>query len=93
MVHMMKSMEAETACKLKQHLSDLAAKTSIDLKSPENRYTLWAENGPQGYLCWGRSSYPHEVYRLLGHYMLNGAVILEMNESGQRVILFTCEIG
>jgi len=86
-------MDCTKARDLKRLLRDRAEKASIDLHSPDNRYTLWAENGGQGYFCWGRAAYPYEVYRLMGHYMFSGAVILEINESGDRVTLFTCEVG
>lgn len=90
---MQMQMDPAKAEKLKQLLRGRAKEKNIDLSDPNNRYTLWAENGGQGYLCWGRAAYPYEVYRLMGHYMFAGAAILEINESGDRVTLFTCEVG
>ena len=86
-------MDSGKAEELKRLLRETAQKDKIDLSKPDNKYTLWAENGGQGYLCWGRAPYPYEVYRLMGHMMLGGAAILEINESGDRVTLFTCEVG
>jgi len=87
------SMSSEKACHLKQLLRDLAAKEGIDLANSDNRYTLWVENGGQGYFCWGRAPFPYEVYRVMGHHMLTGAAILEINEASDRVMLFSCEVG
>jgi hypothetical protein len=86
-------MDSAKAEELKRLLRNRAMEARIDLSNPDNRYTLWAENGGQGYSCWGRAAYPYEVYRLMGHYMFTGAAILEINESGDRVTLFTCEVG
>jgi hypothetical protein len=87
------SMDSTKADELKRLLCKCAADANIDLSNPSNRYTLWAENGGQGYLCWGQAAHPYEVYRLMGHYMFTGAAILEKNKSGDRVTLFTCEVG
>lgn len=76
---------------LKQTLRTRAANEGIDLANAANRYTLWAENGGQGYLCWGRAPYPYEVYRLMGHYMFSSAAILEVGESRDRVTVFSSQ--
>ncbi len=86
-------MDLAKAELVKQVLKDRAQEANIDFSDPNNKYTLWAENGGQGYLCWGRAQYPYEVYRLMGHYMFRTAAILEVNESGNRVTLFTSEVG
>jgi hypothetical protein len=86
-------MNSAKAEELKRLLRNRALEANIDLSDPNNRYTLWVENGGQGYFCWGQAAYPYEMYRLMGHHMLIGAAILEINKSGDRVILFTCEVG
>lgn len=86
-------MGSEKAEKLKRLLRRRAKEKNIDLSSADNRYTLWAENGGQGYLCWARAADEYEVYPLMAHFTFQGAAILEINESGDRVTLFTCEVG
>jgi hypothetical protein len=86
-------MESDEAAVLKETLRARAEEYKIDLQKAENRYAFWSENGPQGYLGWGRSEYPAEIYRIMGYYMFSGCAILEITDSGDRVMLFSCEVG
>ncbi|MGH9438798.1 MAG: hypothetical protein ACRD22_13125 [Terriglobia bacterium] len=85
------SLTPEEASKLKKQLKEVASEQKIDLTDAANRYTLWVENGPQGFLCWGKAPYPYEVYRLLGHHMFAEAVILEATKSGSRITRIRAE--
>jgi len=87
------ALNENEAAALKTLLLGKAGELNIDLKDPANRYTLWSENGTQGYLCWGKAPYPYEVYRQLGHLMFTQAVILEVTASGCRVTRITSEVG
>jgi hypothetical protein len=64
---------------------------NLELTDTANRYTLWAENGPQDFLCWGKAPYPYEVYRPIGHHMFTEAIILEATKSGSCVTRIRAE--
>jgi hypothetical protein len=78
---------------LKKLLRQTAEERNIDLSDPENRFTLWTRHGWWGHLFWGSASYPSRIHGLLGYYMFPEAVILEVNESGDVVRRFSCDMG
>jgi hypothetical protein len=87
-------MDPAKAEELKQLLRKLAGeqKPPVDLSDPKNKYTLWFENGAQGYGCCARAADEKTVYGDMRH-LRPAVVILEVNESGDRVTLWTCEVG
>jgi hypothetical protein len=87
-------MDPAKAEELKRLLRKLAGKQKppVDLSDPKNKYTLWYDNGVQGYGCSIRAADEAEVYSNI-RYLHPGVVILEINESGDRVTLWTCEVG
>jgi len=88
------ALTADEASTLKTRLEAAASEYQVDLNDPANRYTLWSENGGQGYLCWGKAPYPYEVYRQLGHHMFTQALILEkLLPSGYRLTRIISEVG
>ncbi|MGO8814574.1 MAG: hypothetical protein ACLQVG_07880 [Terriglobia bacterium] len=93
---MQNSTDPKKAEELKQLLHKLAGKQKppIDLSDPKNKYTLWYYNGDQqGYGCSIRAADPARVYSNIRHLGSGVFAILEINESGDRVALFTCEVG
>jgi hypothetical protein len=86
-------MDPDKAEKLKRLLHERAKAKDVDLSSPNNRYTLWLENGGQGYLCFLAAPNAEPVYRQMERAMFWGGAILEINGSGDQVTLFTCEVG
>jgi hypothetical protein len=89
------TVEPAKAEELKQLLRNLAGKQNppVDLSDPKNKYTLWFEHGDQGYGCSIRSADRATVYSNIRHLGAGVFTILEINESGDRVALFTCEVG
>lgn len=76
---------------LKDAIRSLATEAKIDLRSPENKYTLWIENGPQGFSFFGGSASPAEVYQLLAdrHTTENRAVVFERSGPEDSITLIT----
>jgi len=91
---MQNPMDPAHAKELKQLLRKRAekAKPVINLSDPNNKYTLWAENGAQGYVCFSKAADEKTVYGDMRH-LRPAVVILEAGESGDRVTLWTCEVG
>jgi hypothetical protein len=85
---------ALNAGEIKGHLKEQANEEGRDLSSPENRFTLWSENGTQGFLYEGSAEYDHQIAFKLGDVTLKNktrAVILDHREN--RVLVFDCEMG
>ena len=74
-------------------MRECAKKKKIDLSDPNNKYTLWAENGAQGYCSFANAADEGEVYRQMRSFLRPSVVILEANESGDHVTVWTCEVG
>ncbi|HWR54048.1 MAG TPA: hypothetical protein VN428_23260 [Bryobacteraceae bacterium] len=91
---MTKSLDPERAAQLKQKLVSCAKEDGVDLQNPDRKWTLWARNGPSQLLFRGGASYPYEAYRLMGHYMDDDALILEVTDQGQYIVReFSCAVG
>jgi hypothetical protein len=86
-------MDPSDAEKLKQVLRQRAKEKNVDLSNSNYKYTLWLENAGQGYFCCAHASHEDPVYAAMQRFILSGGAILEVKESGDRVTLFTCEVG
>lgn len=92
---MREPMRRERAAEIKRRLRAAAEELRIDLNLPENRCTFWTVNGSQGYLCWSRTNdlAQLDLRNLLGQFWPDSPTILEINDTGDRVTLFTAETG
>jgi hypothetical protein len=65
----------------------------IDLTAPDNKYSVWFRNGAQGFLCQGTGTYLAAAWPLIGQYQLYDAVILEVADAGDRLIVVESSVG
>ena len=91
----MESMHPEKAAKIKKNLRAAAQASNIDLALAENQFTFWTLNGPQGYICWSRTSdfSQLDLRSLLNQFWPDSPTILEITPDGDRVILLNAEAG
>ena len=87
-------MDPAKAMKVKRELRESAGKGSspVDLSDPNNKYTLWDENGIQGYVCASKGPDKGTVYRDLWT-VGSGATVLAVGHHGDEVTIWTCEVG
>jgi hypothetical protein len=77
------------AREIKGHIQEQANEEGRDLSSPENQFTLWSENGTQGFLYEDHAEHAYQIAPKLGTVMLKNktrAVILDHREN--RVLVF-----
>jgi hypothetical protein len=89
-------MDPAEAEELKQLLRKLAAKQKppLDLRVAENRYTIWPYSEPQRSYAFGGSARDEAtVYSKIPCFLGDAVAILEVSKSGDRVRLWTCEVG
>ena len=96
----MNKLETEDANQIKQQLRLLAAaggpgQRPVDLNAPANKFTVWYENGDQGYLCKGSADHLAAAWIIIGQYMMvmHEAIILDVSEPEDRVTVVRCAIG
>ena len=86
--------EAEaTKSKIRKAAKGGPGQTAIDLTLPGNAFSVWFENGGQGFLCKGTGDCPDAAWRLIGHYHLGDAVIFEVSEGRHRIKVLRCAEG
>lgn len=79
---------------IKEHLKRKVSEEGHNLSSPENRFTLWSENGTQGFLYEGSAEYDHQIaFKLGGVTLKNKTRTAILDSRDDRLLLFGCEIG
>jgi hypothetical protein len=92
----MNTLDKLEAAEIKRQLRRAAnggSGRTIDLTLPENAYSVWFENGPQGYMCNGTGATLEEAWRLIGQYHRGYSVILDVSEGGERIIVLKSAEG
>ena len=93
----MNKVTLEDANQIKQQLRVAAAggpgQRRVDLEAPANKFTVWYTNGSQGYLCKGSAGYTAAAWELIGRYMMDEAIILDVSGPEDKVTLLQCLVG
>ena len=91
----MKKLDSSEAEAIKREIREAAnggpRHPAIDLKLPENAYSVWFKNGPQGFMCNGTGADLDSAWRLIGQYHLGNAVILDVTGSDRAIVLESAE--
>lgn len=92
----MNTLDKQEAEEIKRQLRRAANGDSgrtIDLTLPENAYSVWFENGPQGFMCKGGSDTLDGAWRLIGQYHLGNSVILDVSGGGEWITVLKSAEG
>jgi hypothetical protein len=85
-----------TATQIKTLLEKQALTEGPDLNDPQNRFTIWSENGPfGGFYCEGHAEFDYQTAAKLGECLAlkNHSRTAVLDALEDRLFLYSIEVG